>query len=109
MFGASLSLHSGGVDLKFPHHNNEIAQVRFSVRVHQPQPCLFELARCSPENCVVLPFRASGLFVLSAGSDSASRAALFPAVRGAQLQPRVGKSLAAHRSVPFFLSPVSPL
>ena len=25
-FGSALDLHSGGVDLKFPHHNNEIAQ-----------------------------------------------------------------------------------
>lgn len=26
LFGSSLDLHSGGVDLKFPHHTNEIAQ-----------------------------------------------------------------------------------
>ena len=25
-FGASLDIHSGGVDLQFPHHTNEIAQ-----------------------------------------------------------------------------------
>ncbi|RYH28669.1 hypothetical protein EON65_11290 [archaeon] len=25
-FGARLIIHSGGVDLKFPHHNNEILQ-----------------------------------------------------------------------------------
>lgn len=26
LFGPSLDIHSGGVDLKFPHHTNEIAQ-----------------------------------------------------------------------------------
>lgn len=26
LFGPNLDLHSGGVDLKFPHHTNEIAQ-----------------------------------------------------------------------------------
>lgn len=26
VFGNTLDLHSGGIDLKFPHHNNEIAQ-----------------------------------------------------------------------------------
>lgn len=26
LFGPKLDLHSGGVDLKFPHHTNEIAQ-----------------------------------------------------------------------------------
>eukprot|EP01136_Pigoraptor_vietnamica_P028741 Opistho-1_new@86541 len=26
MFGAHLDLHSGGIDLRFPHHNNEVAQ-----------------------------------------------------------------------------------
>ena len=26
MFGSHLDLHSGGIDLQFPHHTNEIAQ-----------------------------------------------------------------------------------
>eukprot|EP00601_Ochromonadales_sp_CCMP2298_P030440 CAMPEP_0173342040 /NCGR_PEP_ID=MMETSP1144-20121109/9953_1 /TAXON_ID=483371 /ORGANISM="non described non described, Strain CCMP2298" /LENGTH=105 /DNA_ID=CAMNT_0014288523 /DNA_START=53 /DNA_END=367 /DNA_ORIENTATION=+ len=26
LFGAHIDIHSGGVDLKFPHHTNEIAQ-----------------------------------------------------------------------------------
>ena len=26
IFGSELVLHAGGIDLKFPHHNNEIAQ-----------------------------------------------------------------------------------
>ena len=25
-FGQSMDIHSGGVDLVFPHHNNEVAQ-----------------------------------------------------------------------------------
>lgn len=28
--GDYLDIHGGGFDLKFPHHDNEIAQVRFS-------------------------------------------------------------------------------
>lgn len=26
VFGSKLDIHSGGIDLKFPHHENEIAQ-----------------------------------------------------------------------------------
>lgn len=26
MFGSQLDIHSGGIDLAFPHHENEIAQ-----------------------------------------------------------------------------------
>lgn len=26
IFGAQIDIHSGGQDLKFPHHDNEIAQ-----------------------------------------------------------------------------------
>lgn len=27
ILGKNLDIHSGGVDLKFPHHENEIAQI----------------------------------------------------------------------------------
>ena len=26
IFGSQMDIHSGGIDLKFPHHDNEIAQ-----------------------------------------------------------------------------------
>ena len=28
VLGDKIDIHSGGIDLKFPHHDNEIAQVR---------------------------------------------------------------------------------
>lgn len=31
IFGSSLDIHTGGVDLKFPHHDNEIAQSEVSL------------------------------------------------------------------------------
>ena len=30
ILGASMDIHTGGVDLKFPHHDNEIAQAEVS-------------------------------------------------------------------------------
>jgi len=33
IFGDSLDLHTGGVDLKFPHHCNEIAQCEAAMEV----------------------------------------------------------------------------
>jgi len=35
VFGDSLDIHSGGVDLKFPHHDNEIAQTEGFYDNHQ--------------------------------------------------------------------------
>jgi cysteinyl-tRNA synthetase len=35
IFGDSLDIHSGGVDLKFPHHDNEIAQTEGFYDNHQ--------------------------------------------------------------------------
>ena len=35
VFGSNLDLHSGGVDLKFPHHENEIAQAEAFYDNHQ--------------------------------------------------------------------------
>ncbi len=35
IFGDSLDIHSGGIDLKFPHHDNEIAQTEAYYDNHQ--------------------------------------------------------------------------
>ena len=35
IFGDSLDIHSGGCDLKFPHHDNEIAQTEAYYDNHQ--------------------------------------------------------------------------
>ena len=34
-FGGTLDIHSGGIDLKFPHHENEIAQSEAFYDNHQ--------------------------------------------------------------------------
>jgi cysteinyl-tRNA synthetase len=34
-FGASMDIHSGGIDLAFPHHDNELAQSEAYHNVHQ--------------------------------------------------------------------------
>lgn len=31
VFGDNLDIHTGGVDLKFPHHDNELAQSEVSL------------------------------------------------------------------------------
>ena len=33
ILGSAADIHTGGVDLKFPHHDNEIAQAEVSVRL----------------------------------------------------------------------------
>lgn len=35
IFGENLDIHSGGIDLAFPHHDNEMAQAE--VRSSRPQ------------------------------------------------------------------------
>jgi hypothetical protein len=37
ILGETMDIHSGGVDLKFPHHDNEIAQSEVSVSI-----CMFD-------------------------------------------------------------------
>ena len=34
ILGARMDIHTGGVDLKFPHHDNEIAQAEVCVAYH---------------------------------------------------------------------------
>jgi len=36
IFGDNMDIHSGGVDLAFPHHDNEIAQSEVSSLQHFP-------------------------------------------------------------------------
>ena len=33
VLGSSIDIHTGGVDLKFPHHDNELAQAEVSIHV----------------------------------------------------------------------------
>lgn len=33
VLGSVLDIHTGGIDLKFPHHDNEIAQAEVSSRI----------------------------------------------------------------------------
>lgn len=32
--GPHIDIHTGGVDLKFPHHDNEIAQAEVCIYIH---------------------------------------------------------------------------
>jgi hypothetical protein len=41
--GNTLDIHSGGIDLKFPHHDNEIAQSEGFFDCHQVSPSIFIL------------------------------------------------------------------
>lgn len=34
IFGRTVDVHSGGVDLKFPHHQNEVAQCHAHFNIH---------------------------------------------------------------------------
>ena len=34
LIGRTVDIHTGGVDLRFPHHENEVAQVRSSYRAN---------------------------------------------------------------------------
>ena len=36
ILGAHIDIHTGGVDLKFPHHDNEIAQAEVRTVLHVP-------------------------------------------------------------------------
>jgi len=38
ILGQTLDIHTGGIDLKFPHHDNEIAQAEVIIRLNQ---CIF--------------------------------------------------------------------
>ena len=38
LMGDGMDVHAGGSDLKFPHHDNELAQVRSPVITPKPQP-----------------------------------------------------------------------
>ncbi len=34
LIGSAIDIHTGGVDLRFPHHENEVAQARASAPPH---------------------------------------------------------------------------
>ena len=45
IFGDNMDIHSGGIDLAFPHHDNEIAQSEVSPLRHCPWTVLIEGVR----------------------------------------------------------------
>jgi hypothetical protein len=47
LLGATLDVHGGGVDLKFPHHDNEMAQAEAYWDNHQCAHCCRSLVFCA--------------------------------------------------------------
>jgi hypothetical protein len=58
VLGAGMDIHSGGVDLMFPHHDNELAQSEVSTHMEQADGRLITTVNngsttfCTPDICI---------------------------------------------------------
>jgi hypothetical protein len=53
IFGENLDIHSGGIDLAFPHHDNEMAQAE--VRSIPPQFLVKQVLNCARPIIIAAP------------------------------------------------------
>lgn len=60
VFGDNMDIHSGGIDLAFPHHDNEMAQSEVSSSLLKNVPSLIDPLR----HTTIVPHGSTILFIL---------------------------------------------